>query len=129
DLYQQFGDWPLALAAYNGGEKRVAWAVRQTGTRNFWELAAKNLLPKETQRYVPAVLAVIYLLSSRKPTETPPGENNLTTKDLQVARPQPKQRSSTTTCTATITATSTVKKNLRIVPDHRKSEKTVTGGR
>ncbi|MBI1739076.1 MAG: lytic transglycosylase domain-containing protein [Acidobacteria bacterium] len=56
ELYVQFGDWLLALAAYNAGEQRVARAVERGGTRDFWQLAARRLLPTETQRYVPAVL-------------------------------------------------------------------------
>ncbi len=55
-LYAQFGDWLLALAAYNAGEQRVAEAIERGGTRNFWQLAQRRLLPQETRRYVPAVL-------------------------------------------------------------------------
>jgi len=58
-LYAQFGDWLLALAAYNAGEGRVAAAIERAGSRNFWELAAQRLLPEETRRYVPAVLTAI----------------------------------------------------------------------
>jgi hypothetical protein len=54
-LYQTFGDWNLSLAAYNAGEARVQSAIDRTGSRDFWTLAA--LLPRETQAYVPAVLA------------------------------------------------------------------------
>jgi hypothetical protein len=56
ELHAQFGNWLLALAAYNAGEQRVAKAVKRGGTRDFWQLAARRLLPTETQRYVPAVL-------------------------------------------------------------------------
>jgi hypothetical protein len=56
ELYEQFGDWLLALAAYNAGEGRVAKAVERGGTRDFWQLAQQRLLPEETRRYVPAVL-------------------------------------------------------------------------
>jgi soluble lytic murein transglycosylase-like protein len=56
ELYAQFGDWLLALAAYNAGEQRVASAIERGGTRDFWELAQQRLLPAETRRYVPAVL-------------------------------------------------------------------------
>ncbi|HKV39394.1 MAG TPA: lytic transglycosylase domain-containing protein [Blastocatellia bacterium] len=55
DLYQRFGDWKLALAAYNSGEQRVDRAIAKSGSRNFEELAA--YLPAETRSYVPAVLA------------------------------------------------------------------------
>jgi hypothetical protein len=56
ELYEQFGDWMLALAAYNAGEGRVTKAIEIGGTRNFWQLAQQRLLPAETRRYVPAVL-------------------------------------------------------------------------
>jgi soluble lytic murein transglycosylase-like protein len=56
-LYGRFGDWTLALAAYNAGEMRVQSAVDQAHDRDFWHLAASGMLPRETQAYVPAVLA------------------------------------------------------------------------
>jgi hypothetical protein len=57
DLFEQFQDWPLALAAYNAGEDRVERALRQAGARDFWTLRRYGALPEETLRYVPAVLA------------------------------------------------------------------------
>jgi soluble lytic murein transglycosylase-like protein len=57
DLYTMFGDWELALAAYNAGEGRVARAISRAGVRDFDELARRGLLPLETRNYVPAVLA------------------------------------------------------------------------
>jgi len=57
DLFAQFRDWPLALAAYNAGEDRVARALDRTGARDFWTLRRRAALPEETLRYVPAVLA------------------------------------------------------------------------
>ncbi|MCL4524168.1 MAG: lytic transglycosylase domain-containing protein [Acidobacteria bacterium] len=56
ELHAQFGDWMLALAAYNAGEQRVAHAIEQGGTRDFWQLSQRRLLPEETRRYVPAVV-------------------------------------------------------------------------
>lgn len=56
-LYGRFGDWTLALAAYNAGETRVQNAIDQAHDRDFWHLAALGMLPRETQAYVPAVLA------------------------------------------------------------------------
>ena len=56
DLFAQFQDWPLALAAYNAGEDRVARAMIRTGARDFWTLRRHGALPDETLRYVPAVL-------------------------------------------------------------------------
>jgi membrane-bound lytic murein transglycosylase D len=57
DLYAQFADWPLALAAYNAGEQRVERALSRMGARDFWTLARHAALPKETRAYVPAVLS------------------------------------------------------------------------
>lgn len=56
ELYEMFRDWRLALAAYNAGEQRVTKAVERGATRDFWRLAELQLLPMETQRYVPAIL-------------------------------------------------------------------------
>ncbi len=58
DLYNQFGDWYLAMAAYNSGPGTVQAAVRRTGYADFWELYNRNVLPKETRNYVPIILAV-----------------------------------------------------------------------
>ena len=58
DLYDQFGDWYLAMAAYNSGPGTVQAAVKRTGYADFWELYRRNVLPKETRNYVPIILAV-----------------------------------------------------------------------
>jgi peptidoglycan lytic transglycosylase D len=58
DLYNQFGDWYLAMAAYNSGPGTVQSAVKRTGYADFWELYRRNVLPKETRNYVPIILAV-----------------------------------------------------------------------
>jgi soluble lytic murein transglycosylase-like protein len=58
DLYRQFGDWKLALAAYNWGEDKVQRVIDRTSVRDFDEMARRGLLPPETRKYVPAVLAV-----------------------------------------------------------------------
>jgi len=61
DLYNQFGDWYLAMAAYNSGPGTVQAAVKRTGYADFWELYRRNVLPKETRNYVPIILAVIIM--------------------------------------------------------------------
>ncbi len=66
DLYQQFGDWKLALAAYNWGEGKIQRVIDKTGLRDFEELARRGLLPLETRNYVPAVLAAWAQLSQRQ---------------------------------------------------------------
>jgi membrane-bound lytic murein transglycosylase D len=58
DLYNQFGDWYLAMAAYNSGPGNVQQAVKRTGYADFWELYKRNVLPAETKNYVPIILAM-----------------------------------------------------------------------
>ncbi|HSE47975.1 MAG TPA: LysM peptidoglycan-binding domain-containing protein [Terriglobales bacterium] len=58
DLYEQFGDWYLAMAAYNSGPGNVQQAVKRTGYADFWELYRRNVLPKETKNYVPIIVAM-----------------------------------------------------------------------
>jgi membrane-bound lytic murein transglycosylase D len=58
DLYTEFGDWYLAMAAYNCGPVTVEKAVARTGYADFWELRRRNVLPRETSNYVPIILAM-----------------------------------------------------------------------
>ena len=58
ELYDLFGDWYLAMAAYNSGAGTVQHAVERTGYADFWELYRRNVLPKETKNYVPIILAL-----------------------------------------------------------------------
>ncbi|HXM24140.1 MAG TPA: LysM peptidoglycan-binding domain-containing protein [Terriglobales bacterium] len=58
DLYSEFGDWYLAMAAYNSGPGTVQKAVKRTGYADYWQLYKRNVLPKETRNYVPIILAV-----------------------------------------------------------------------
>ena len=58
DLYHQFGDWYLAIAAYNCGPGVVERAVERTGYADFWELRNRQVLPRETTNYVPIILAM-----------------------------------------------------------------------
>ncbi|HLA11901.1 MAG TPA: lytic transglycosylase domain-containing protein [Pyrinomonadaceae bacterium] len=70
DLNALFGDWLLAVAAYNWGEGRVAKVTQRTGIRDLWTLADRGFLPQETTNYVPAVLAASHLLfGNTKPTD------------------------------------------------------------
>ncbi|MEO8658505.1 MAG: transglycosylase SLT domain-containing protein [Bryobacteraceae bacterium] len=66
DLYTEFGDWYLALAAYNCGPGCVDRAVQRTGFADFWELRNRNVLPKETQNYVPAIVAMTIIAKNLK---------------------------------------------------------------
>lgn len=58
DLYRMFGDWYLAMAAYNSGPGAVQRAIERTGYADFWELYKRNVLPRETRNYVPIILAM-----------------------------------------------------------------------
>lgn len=61
-LYRMFGDWEVAMAAYNCGPGNVRKAIRKSGgKKTFWEIY--NHLPKETRSYVPQVQAFLYLLN------------------------------------------------------------------
>jgi membrane-bound lytic murein transglycosylase D len=57
DLYNMFGSWTLAQAAYNAGEMKVIRAIRATGSSDFWALAKTNHLHPETKDFVPAIHA------------------------------------------------------------------------
>ena len=61
-----FGDWPLALAAYNAGLGAVSRAAQQAGARDYWELSRKGLLKTETAHYVPKLLAVACIMSNQR---------------------------------------------------------------
>lgn len=65
NMYKIFGDWDLVLASYNSGPGNVAKAIRRSGGRqNFWNI--KKYLPKETQGYLPAFLATMYIFEYHK---------------------------------------------------------------
>jgi len=66
-LYNQFGDWYLAMAAYDWGPGNVQRAVMRTGYADFWELYRRNVLPGETKNYVPGIIAAIIM--AKNPTQ------------------------------------------------------------
>jgi membrane-bound lytic murein transglycosylase D len=77
DLHLRFGNWPLALAAYNAGELAVEGAVKRTGSSDFAAISNTGQIPAETRSYVPAVLAAIKRIQDRdwfgsKPMESKP---------------------------------------------------------
>ncbi len=60
--YKRFGDWTLAIAAYNSGGGSVSRAIRRGRSKNFWKI--RKYLPRETRNYVPAYIAAAYLLQN-----------------------------------------------------------------
>ncbi len=70
-LHEEFGDWLLVLAAYNGGEGPLNSAIRQSGTRNFWKL--QYLLPEETRDYVKKFIATCYYFEGTRSLSLLPG--------------------------------------------------------
>lgn len=66
-LYKRFGDWHLAVAAYNAGEGSIERGLKKYNARNFWELAQHDYLALETKRYVPQMIAAV--LISRDPEQ------------------------------------------------------------
>ncbi len=58
DLYREFGDWYLAIAAYNCGPVNIEKAVERTGYADFWVLRDRHAIPVETTNYVPIILAM-----------------------------------------------------------------------
>jgi membrane-bound lytic murein transglycosylase D len=58
DLHQEFGDWLLVFAAYNGGDRPVFKAMRQSGSKNYWTM--QRYLPEETRDYVKKFIATCY---------------------------------------------------------------------
>jgi membrane-bound lytic murein transglycosylase D len=60
-LYDELGDWYLAMAAYDHGAGNMQHAVQRTGYADFWELYKRGELPKETANYVPEIVAAIII--------------------------------------------------------------------
>jgi len=61
DLYNEFGSWYLAVAAYNAGEGKIRRAIKKYNTTDFWEIAQGRYLKLETKRYVPKLIAAIII--------------------------------------------------------------------
>ena len=79
DLYHLFGSWPLAMAAYNAGERRVGRALARAHADDYWDLTDTKLIKRETKEYVPRFLAATliakdpsrygFLISPQPPVE------------------------------------------------------------
>ena len=66
DLYARYGDWYLAMAAYNCGAGAVDRAIERTGYADYWELLKRHALPKETASYVPIIVAMTIMAKNPK---------------------------------------------------------------
>jgi membrane-bound lytic murein transglycosylase D len=66
DLYARYGDWYLAIAAYDCGAGAVDRAVERTGYADYWELLKRHALPKETASYVPIIVAMTIMAKNPK---------------------------------------------------------------
>jgi membrane-bound lytic murein transglycosylase D len=56
-LYNRFGSWNLALAAYNAGEGKISSVIRKTGSNDFWTIRKSRYLTRETKNYIPSYIA------------------------------------------------------------------------
>lgn len=87
DLYDRFGSWDLAFAAYNMGYQGLLGRMRELGTEDFWELAAMpGALPRESALYVPKILAVAVILRNldRFGFDDVHAEGHVATSELEV---------------------------------------------
>ncbi len=84
DLYKYFGDWNLAISAYNCGQGNVNKAIRKAGTKNYWKL--RQYLPKETQAYVPSFIAVNYIFNFYKEHNMKPSYFKFNFFDLKIIK-------------------------------------------
>ncbi len=92
DLYKQYEDWLLVIAAYNGGPGNVNKAIRNTGSRDFWKL--QHHLPNESKNHVKKFIATHYIMEGEGGVTTLtkdeagnllPGNNNLAKEEADSA--------------------------------------------
>jgi len=84
DLYDIYEDWFLVLAAYNAGPGNVNKAIRRSGSSDYWEMRAH--LPRETQAYVPAFIAVNYLMKYSASHNISPYEEGISYYDIDTVK-------------------------------------------
>lgn len=88
-LYNIYGDWLLALAAYNSGPGNVNKAIRNSGGYDFWTI--KHRLPRETQNYVPSFIAIVYAMHYAKEYQLNPGKPALNYQACKIEKVYDKQ--------------------------------------
>ncbi len=79
--YERFGEWELAIAAYNSGGGRVSRAIKRGRSKDFWKI--QRFLPRETRNYVPAFIGAHYLMAHHEAHDLEPRYPSL---DLQLTR-------------------------------------------
>lgn len=89
DLHDLFGDWQLALAAYNAGEAKIQRYTDRSPEGDFWKLRKTRYVRRETREYVPAILAAIILANNPKAYgfEVPAGGADVPTATVQINEP------------------------------------------
>lgn len=85
ELYAEFGDWLLVVAAYNGGAGRVRQAIKKAGSRDFWDLQYN--LPEETRNHVKKFIGTHYIFEGGGGWTTLTASETLAQKEL-MSRPQ-----------------------------------------
>ncbi len=88
DLYDLFGTWPLAMAAYNAGEGKVMRALQKAQAETFWDIAKTKLIRSETKHYVPRIMAATVI--ARNPGQYGFSEDPVATHEFEevvVTRP------------------------------------------
>jgi len=88
-LFNIYGDWLLALAAYNSGPGNVNKAIRNSGGYDFWSI--KHRLPRETQNYVPSFIAIVYAMHYAKEYKLQPGKPVLNYQTCKIEKVYDKQ--------------------------------------
>jgi peptidoglycan lytic transglycosylase D len=90
DLYDLFGTWPLAMAAYNAGERKIQRALRKAKAETFWEIAQTKFIRRETREYVPRFMAAAIIAKNPNQygfEETPADVHQF--EEIVVSRPLP----------------------------------------
>ncbi len=78
DSYHMYGDWLVAIASYNCGRNNIKWAMEKAGGgKDYWTL--RQYLPIETQNYVPAYIATVYMMNNYRKHGIRPGEADFNT--------------------------------------------------